>query len=46
MSTVGLVIFGIVLFAVCYATRCMARGSTRNLPPEIQREVDPYGARR
>lgn len=44
MSTIGLVIFAIVIFAVCYSTHCAHRDKTsqRKLPREIQRELDPY----
>lgn len=43
---VGLIILAVIVAAACYTARCPARTDKRNLPPEIQRELDPFGARR
>jgi hypothetical protein len=45
MSIFGLVVFAILIFAVCYTTRCLNRGASRNLPREIEKELDPFGKR-
>lgn len=46
MTIIGLVVLAIILAAVCYSSRCMNRADQRKLPPEIQRELDPFGVRR
>lgn len=45
MSIFGLVIFAVLLFAVCYTNRCLNRGQSRNLPREIEQELDPFRKR-
>lgn len=42
MSIVGFVIFAIILVAVCYTSVCIHRVDGRNLPREIQRELEPF----
>ena len=38
MSLFGLVILAVIVFAICYTTRCLHRGARReNLPREIER---------
>lgn len=38
MSTIGLVLFAIMVVAACYATRCLQRGGGReDVPPEIEK---------
>ncbi len=43
MSIAGIIIFAIILVAVVYTSRSIHQVDGRDLPREIQRELDPFG---
>lgn len=42
MSIIGLLVALVVLIAVCYANQCIYSCTRRELPPEIEHELDPF----